>query len=93
MRLSITALAINLPRNLNFAFAFETCGNFEDLPNGNGNRPCAELIYLICVVGGGKAIVPELLAEEEFVVAAAGTAPVLMPVPGAEAAIGIAKTM
>jgi hypothetical protein len=39
---SITAFAINFPRNLNLFFTFESCPALADLPSGLGYKPTFE---------------------------------------------------
>lgn len=48
--LSMTAFAINLPKNLNLDFTLDTCGILDDLPKGKGNRPCIVFTYVTGIV-------------------------------------------
>lgn len=57
IRLSITALAMNLPRNLNFVLRREICDSFAVRPSGLGNRPNIVLTYAIGTVGVGPPVV------------------------------------
>ena len=45
IRLSITAFAMNLPKNLNLNFNREICEVFAVLLSDSGNKPCGAFTY------------------------------------------------
>lgn len=57
IRLSITALAINLPKNLNFVLSREICDSLAVRPSGLGNRPNCAFTYATGTVGVGPPVV------------------------------------